>query len=228
VTVTAVCVALVAVGVLIIVRWDARAPVPPARPARSRLARYAGYVGRAAAAGALAGVLAAGAGGRLVMRLLALTSPEAEGALTEAEARIGEITAGGTLGFIVFAGLPAGVLAGLLYALIAPALPRGRAGGVVLGALLLVLAGSRLEPLRADNIDFALVGPDWLTVLAFTALAVFQGMLVVAIAGRLGLAARPRLILGDRRLIAGRLAVVVLSLAALPGFAGALTEILSA
>jgi hypothetical protein len=223
VAVTAVCVALVAAGVHIILRWDARAPAP----ARTRLARVAGYVGRAAAAGGLAGVLAAGAGGRLVMRLLALTSPEAEGALTEAEARIGDITLGGTLGFIVFVGIPAGVLSGLLFALTAPALPRGRAGGLVLGALLLVLAGSRLDPLRADNIDFALVGPDWLTVLAFTALALFQGLLVAAIAARLGFAPRPRRILGDRRVVAGRLAVGILALAALPGFAGALTEILA-
>jgi hypothetical protein len=222
VVVTAVCAALAAVGVLIILRWDAGVSDRRAEPSRAWLARY---IGGATAAGALAGVLAAGAGGRLVMRLLAVTSPEAEGALTEAEARIGEITIGGTLGFIVFVGVPAGVLSGLLFALVGPVLPRGRAGGVVLGALLLVLAGSRLEPLRADNIDFALVGPDWLTVLAFTALALFQGMLVVAIAVRLRVPP-PRGMTADRRLLAGRFAVGFLLLAALPGFAGAVTEIL--
>ena len=42
------------------------------------------------------------------MRLLAITSPDAHGAITEAEATIGEITLGGTLGFVVFVGLPAG------------------------------------------------------------------------------------------------------------------------
>jgi hypothetical protein len=42
-------------------------------------------------------------------------------------------------------------LSGLLYALVRPALPAGRAGGVILGILLMVFAGSRLDPLRADN-----------------------------------------------------------------------------
>ena len=40
------------------------------------------------------------------MRLLAITSPDAHGAITEAEATIGEITLGGTLGFVVFSGSP--------------------------------------------------------------------------------------------------------------------------
>ena len=123
------------------------------------------------AGGTAAGLIAAGAGGRLVMRLLALTSPGAEGALTEAQATIGEITVGGTLGFVVFSGIPAGVLAGALYALTGPLLPRGRAGGLALGAILLVLVGWAFEPLRADNFDFNLVEPDWLSVLSFTVLA---------------------------------------------------------
>ena len=64
-------------------------------------------------------------------------------------------------------------------------LPRGRAGGIVLGLALLVLAGAQLDPLRPDNFDFNLVGPGWLSLVAFTALAVFQGMLTWALAGRL-------------------------------------------
>ena len=111
------------------------------------------------------GVLAAGAGGRLAMRLLAATSPDAEGSLTEADQIVGRISVDGTLGFFVFVGVPAGLLSGVLYALVRPLLPRGRAGGVALGALLLVLAATRIEPLRADNPDFALVGPAWLAVL---------------------------------------------------------------
>ncbi len=224
-TVTAVCVALVAVGVLIIVRWGSDAPADrPPGPSRSRPAQAARYAGALAVAGAAAGVLAAGAGGRLVMRLLAITSPESHGALTEAQATIGEITVGGTLGFVVFIGLPAGLLSALLYALAGPVLPRGRAGGIVLGALLLVLVGSRLEPFRADNIDFALVGPAWLAVLAFTALALFQGVLVVVLAARLA-PARPAAL--RLPVNAGRIAIAVLLLAALPGFAGSVTDILA-
>ena len=37
--------------------------------------------------------------------------------------------------------------------------------------MLLVLAGSRIEPLRADNFDVNLVGPGWLAVLLFTLVA---------------------------------------------------------
>jgi hypothetical protein len=75
-------------------------------------------------------------------------------------------------------------------------LPAGRAGGLTFGALLLVVAGTRLEPLRRSNPDFDLVGPGWVSVVAFTVLVVFHGMLVAALAGRLSravplLAARP-------------------------------------
>jgi hypothetical protein len=155
------------------------------------------------------------------MRLLALTS-DADGALTEAEATIGEITAGGTLGFIVFAGVPAGLLTGLLYALIAPALPRGRVGGLVLGAFALLLGGWTIDPLRPGNFDFNLVGPDWLSILAFTALALFQGLVTVAIASRL---AAP----GQEPATSdyGRLALIVAGLLALPGFALAISDILA-
>jgi hypothetical protein len=75
-------------------------------------------------------------------------------------------------------------------------LPAGRAGGLTCGALLLVVAGTRLEPLRRGNPDFDLVGPGWVAVAAFTVLVVFHGMLVAALAGRVSravplLAARP-------------------------------------
>ena len=177
--VIAVCAALLVAGVGMVIRWGG-APETGA-PAPS-LVRY----GLAcAAAGAVAGVIAAGAAGRLVMGLLALTSPRVSGALTEADAVIGQVTIGGTLGFIIFVGLPAGLMSGILYAVAGPVLPRGRAGGLAVGAILLVLVGSRLEPLRADNIDFRLVGPDWLSVSAFVGLALFQGLLVQAVAARL-------------------------------------------
>jgi hypothetical protein len=177
----------------------------------------------------VAGVVAAGAGGRLVMRLLALSSPQSHGAITEGSARIGEITLGGTISFIAFVGVAAGALSALLYVLAGSLLPRGRTGGVTLGLLLLVLAGARLEPLRADNFDFNLVGPDWLSLLSFTALAVFQGMLMWALAGRLNLHPLPlaRAFGGRRAILAGRIAAVALVLVALPGFVSSVADILA-
>jgi hypothetical protein len=153
------------------------------------------------------------------MRLLAVTSPESHGGITEAGETIGEITVGGTVGFIVFAGVPAGAFAALLFVLAGALLPRGRVGGAVLGLVLLVLVGAQIEPLRADNFDFNLVGPDWLSLLAFTALAVFQGMLTWALAGRFDLQPLP---LRGRAL---RVAAAMLVLLALPGFFSAVAEI---
>ena len=113
--------------------------------------------------------------------------------------------------------------------LVGSLLPRGRAGGVALGLVLLLFAGARLEPVRADNIDFNLVGPDWLSLLSFTALAIFQGMLMWALAGRLNLRPLPfgRSFGGRRALTTGRIAGGLLVLATVPGFVTAVADILS-
>ncbi len=135
--------------------------------------------------GAGAGVLMAGAGGRLAMRLLGFTAPqEAQGRVTEAEEIVGKITTDGTLGFIIFIGIFFGVLIGVFYLLIQRWLPRGRIGGVVFGLLLLVWFGAVFDPLRPDNPDFEIVGPGWVSILTFSTLVVLHGMLVAAVAGR--------------------------------------------
>jgi hypothetical protein len=226
----AACVALVLAGAAIVLAWGGEAHAGATEPSSgaSGSPRPVRYVGIALAAGLAAGLMAAGAGGRLVMRLLAVTSPEAAGSTTEAGEIVGQISLDGTLGFIVFAGVPAGLISGLLYALLRPVLPRGRPGGIALGVLLLLLAGTRVEPLRADNVDFALVGPAWLAVLAFTILGLFQGMLVVAIGERIYRDRSPARPVADRRrvLATARIAVGALLLLALPGFFGAVAEIL--
>ena len=215
--VIAACVALVLIGVAIVLRSSVPGE-PVAVPLRRQL-------GAALAAGVGAGVLATGAGGRLVMRLLAITSADVEGSLTEAGETVGEITIGGTLGFIIFTGLAAGLLSAVLYALVRPLLPPGRVGGPILGALLLVLVGSRVDPLRSDNFDFALVGPAWLAVLSFSVLAIFHGTLVVALASRWG---SPPGGVPSRAVTVGRVALAIVVLAALPSFVGAVADILSA
>ena len=213
----AICAAIAAAGLVLVARHTRAAPpaLPPAR-----------YVLVCLGAGLGAGLIAAGAGGRIVMRLLAITSPDAHGAITEAEARIGEITAGGTLGFVIFVGLPAGALIAVLYAVAGPLVRGGRTGGAVLGAILLILIGTN-EPLRSENFDFNLVGPDWLSILCFTALALFQGALTVAIAARLSRGV-PSAEPGPRGLLAGRVALAAVVLAALPFLAANVTDILSA
>jgi hypothetical protein len=171
----------------------------------------------------------------------------------------------------LFGGVLAGLLSAAAYLLLRRWLPAGRAGGLVFGALLLVVAGTRVDPLRDNNPDFSLVGPPWLAVAAFLALGLFHGMVVVALAGRYSRAlplvrAEPRTIaayapllllvplfaaipvivaLGlvallaaqvrplraawqDRRvLVAGRVLLAAVALAALPGFVWALATILN-
>jgi hypothetical protein len=192
------CIALVLAGLVAVVRWGGLAVEPPPTsrpdgagptdppPVSLVVRRYLWYLTVALISGAAAGILAAGAGGRLVMRLLAVTAgADAQGQITEAEEIVGRITIDGTLGFVVFTGLFFGPVSGAAYLLLRRWLPAGRAGGLAFGALLLVVAGTRLEPLRRSNPDFDLVGPGWVAVVAFTVLVVFHGMLVAALAGRL-------------------------------------------
>jgi hypothetical protein len=237
--VIAICVALVLVGVAIVIRWGALPDQPgnppeaprskaPIRPWRNAL--------RVAAVGVVSGlaasVLAAGAGGRLVMRLLAVTSPDARGRITDAGEVVDSISAAGTLGLIVFAAIVFGWTSGLLYMMVRRFLPAGRARGVAFGALLLVFASTRVDPLLADNPDFVIVGPAWLAVLAFSATVLFHGMLVAALAERISIAlpsnvgqpaAAPR---HTRTVTGGRAVLGVAVVVALPGFVAAIADIL--
>jgi hypothetical protein len=242
------CIVLVVVGLLAIVRWGGLAVQPPPAPADDDtvpaarppvslvVRRYLWYLTLAISAGVGAGILAAGAGGRLAMRLLAVTAgPTAQGRITEADQVVGRISAEGTLEFVVFTGLFFGAASGAAYLLLRRWLPGGRTGGVAFGALLLILAGTRLEPLRPGNPDFDLVGPGWVSVAAFAALVLFHGMLLAALAGRLSravplLALTPRAIiahvpllllaLGSVALVAAIVGVAVVSASQVPAVAG--------
>jgi hypothetical protein len=208
-----VCMLLVLAGLVAAVRWGGLEVLPPPsppdaadpadRPPVGLVVRgYLWYLTVAVGSGVGAGLLAAGAGGRLVMRLLAVTAgPTAQGRVTEADQIVGRISVDGTLGFVVFTGLFVGLATGPLYLLVRRWLPAGRANGLVYGALLLVVAGTRIEPLRPGNPDFDLVGPGWVSVAAFTALVVFQGVLVAALAGRVSRAV-PLLGAGPRAIAA--------------------------
>ena len=184
-----VCLVLLFIGVGLAARWG---PLDFATPPPAEHANFSNQAKRALwfldiglIGGVVAGIVAAGAGGRLVMRLLAATSGDrAQGLITEADEIVGEITVGGTIGFVVFGGLFAGLVSAVIYLLLRKWLPNGRVGGLVLGGLLLVTLGSRVEPLRSNNPDFDLVAPAWLAVSAFAALAVLHALVVVAVMAR--------------------------------------------
>jgi hypothetical protein len=147
--------------------------------------RYLRGVAIALVGGFWAGALVTGPFVRLIMRLLAVTAgDDAQGRLTEADEVVGNIDIDGTIGLVIFGGILPGLLSGAIYVVFRRWLPRGRLGGVVFGALHLVVAATRVDPLRPDNPDFDLLGPGWLAVAAFGLASVLHGMAVVAIANR--------------------------------------------
>ncbi|MBT2551849.1 hypothetical protein [Arthrobacter sp. ISL-5] len=149
------------------------------------LRKYLWWANVATFAALASALLAAWPGGRLIMRVLAFTSPDsAQGRLTEAQANVGFPTLEGSLALFLFAGLPAGYLVAILYVVLHRWLPAGRLAGPLLGVLLLIwLGGALLDPLRADNIDFNIVGPGWLAVALFTGLSILHGAVAAAAAG---------------------------------------------
>ena len=189
---TILCI-LVALGLIAIWRWghlDLEVPWDsdegswPLAP-REAFRRFLWYMTIALVSGIVAGVVMIGAGGRLAMRLLAITAGEtAQGRITEADEVVGRITQDGTIGFILFNGILGGLVFGFLYMVIRRWLPQGRWGGIAYGSLLLIIGGTRIDPLRAENPDFDIVGPGWLALAIFVALGLAYGMLVSALAGR--------------------------------------------
>ena len=188
-----ICGVLVLVGVGAVVRWGGLRLQPPGDPGESEeplspgavSSRYLWSVTVAVVSGIGSGLLIAGAGGRLAMRLLAATAGDAaQGRLTEADEIVGRITTGGSIGFIVFTALFFGSATGAIYVLIRRWLPPGRLGGLAYGLLLLIVAAPSIDPLRADNPDFDIVGPGWVAILVFSAVVLVHGMLVAALAGR--------------------------------------------
>lgn len=195
------CGLLLALGVVVtIIWWRERftAPLTPFTRAsgsdasergrvrhRDGLRLYAWWAAVFMVIGTATGILITGAGGRLVMRLLAATSPDATGRITEGQASVGEISLEGTLAFVVFGALPFAFASAALYLLVVPWLPSGGLGGLLLGAVMFSTVSPFVDPLRADNVDFDIVGPGWLAVTAFALLALLQGAALAAIAGRL-------------------------------------------
>jgi len=234
------CLACCAAGVVVIVRWggiDFAVPWAPEDGTRASVAeglrRVAWSVDVVVISGLVSGLLAAGPAGRLAMRLLAATAGDAaQGRQTEAEEVVGRITVSGTIGFLVFVGILGGLFASALFGIVRHWLPARRLGGLVFGGLLLVVVAPRIDPLRSDNVDFDLVGPGWLALVVLSAVVFFDGLVLAAVAGRVGralplfgqagagrrhmLAYAPLLLLA-----AGTIAFVALLLAATAATAGA-------
>jgi hypothetical protein len=160
---------------------SAASGVAPARRRAGTLRALGGCV----LAGLLVGVVVAGLGSRLVMRILAAATPEATGIFTEAGNRVGEITAGGTVALLLFVGIPVGLGAGVVVFAVRRWIPaRAPWRGLVLSLVLLAAFGTTvLEP---ENIDFRLLPPAGLAVGLFGALFLLAGLSLAPLADRLG------------------------------------------
>jgi hypothetical protein len=131
---------------------DPLATEPPSVP------RALGVLASGNLAGLNAGLIAGGIGSRLAMRVLALTSPDAQGSITEADEVVGRITLEGTP-FILVAGAALGMGGGLAYVAMRRWLP-SRGAGLAFGLLMLAVSGRLLA--NPDNIDFVHLDPAWL------------------------------------------------------------------
>ena len=185
-----VALGVAALGLAAAIAWRGRR-LPPVAPrdlpatagasALDALRTLAGIIGAAA----IAGVLVAGLGGRLLMRVLAATSGNgAQGRLTDADEVVGEITFDGSLGFVIFIGLVAPVVVSLVYLLLRRFVPSAAIlAGLVFGVLLLGTVGID-DPLAADNVDFEILSPLWLAVASVAGVALLFGMTFAALAAR--------------------------------------------
>lgn len=210
--------ALLLVGIVLTLRWNGAGYEAWEGAGQGIVVRYLRGVVIAVTAGFWTGALVTGPAMRLIMRLLAVTAgPEAQGKITEAEQAVGTISVGGTIGLYLFGGILPALASGAAYIVFRRLLPAGRWAGPAFGALHLAVLATRLDPLRADNPDFDLVGPGWLSALTFGLASIAHGMAVVALANRYSQAFPPEG--ADRRTKMRVVAPLVpAALLLLPGF----------
>lgn len=152
---------------------------PPSVAARG-LHEITREIARGGLAGVITGVLVAGIGGRLAMRLSGLIDPSSRGDMTDAGAIVGEFTLEGTLGLVLFAGVGAGLLLAVLWVVIRPWMPTSGWYRYGATALVTVAMGARFA-IEGRNIDFLILDPKPAQVAIFIGLALIAGVALVAI-----------------------------------------------
>jgi hypothetical protein len=132
-----------------------------------------------ALSGAAAGIIAAGVGGRIAMRITAIMATSVEqGTLTEADETVGDITLDGTLFLVLILGTGLGVLGGLVYGSCRSWFGGlGAWRGLAFGGFLLAALGWTV--IEGDNVDFSTLGAVSANLLMFAAIFVAFGVPVV-------------------------------------------------
>ena len=152
------------------------------QPALGRLAVPLRDIARGGLAGLVTGILVAGVGGRIVMRVAALLVPDAAGRLTENGNRVGDITLSGTLGLVIGAGVFFGLAGATVWVVVSPWLPRdGRLRAVAAMPVAIALAGVAL--IQASNSDFRVLRRDVATVALLLVLVAVAGLAISLVDG---------------------------------------------
>lgn len=131
-------------------------------------------IARSGVAGIIVGLVVAGLGGRIVMRLAALRVPEATGSFTENGNVIGQITLAGSL-TLVMIGLLFGMFAGTMLVVVRPWLP---ATGIArrLAVAIAALGLGAFGLIQRGNPDFVVLRHDPLIVALLVGLVGLVGL----------------------------------------------------
>lgn len=128
--------------------------------------------------GWLCGLVVAGVLGRLVMRILASeSSPAVQGLLTDDQARVGEISLGGSIA-LALTGAFGGSIAGLVYLLALRILPASALLRSVIFAVFAAAVGGALFVHSYDSFDYSRLDPVWFGVASFIGLPALFGLVV--------------------------------------------------
>jgi hypothetical protein len=147
----------------------------PTTGAEARLAELLRQSTAILIASLITGLLVGGVGARIFMLIARLLAPEKRGFITEAEARVGEVTAIGSLFLILFIGVFAAIAIGVMIFVSGPWTAwAGTFTGPVVGVLLLVTFNALV--LDPGNFDFALLGDEVPTVAMIAMLFVACGV----------------------------------------------------
>jgi len=159
----------------------AASPVPAAgvavvhdSPAAGSITFVLRDIARGGLAGLVTGVLIAGLGGRIIMRVAALQVPAAVGRITENGNRIGDITAEGSLGLVLLAGLFFGLAGATVWVVVSPWIP-GTGLQRALLAMPVAVALTGVSLIQGRNPDFQVLRHDGMTVVLLLLLLAAAG-----------------------------------------------------
>ena len=140
-------------------------------------------IGRAALAGSKAGFIWGGVGGRVAMRIVALTSGDnVRGVISDDGFEIGRVTFE-TIALLIFA-VVVGTIGGVVHGFLGVWL-KGPKWVVASAVGIAVASGVGAMIVKSDGVDFRLLGPIWLTIGLFVLIPGGWGVTVVLLTHRL-------------------------------------------